>query len=58
MPSKDYLMLRSAQRAHLEARTATLQFICRYISRFSDSRFRGNDESERQYIFGEHSLTL
>jgi hypothetical protein len=27
MPSKDYLMLRSAQRARLEARTASLQLI-------------------------------
>jgi hypothetical protein len=60
MPSTDYRMLRSARRAHLEARTALLQrSFCR-VGKFADSlasggpgrslalalnpRFRGHDE--------------
>jgi len=41
---KGYLMLRSAQRASLEARTASLHLIFRCVNRFPDSLFRGNDE--------------
>src|SRR5690349_18397841 len=37
MPSNDYLMLRSALRAHLEARTASLQLIFRCVDQFPDS---------------------
>jgi hypothetical protein len=34
MPSKDYLMLRSAQKARLEARTAPLQLIFWCVNHF------------------------
>jgi predicted component of type VI protein secretion system len=44
MPSKDYLMLRSAQRARLEARTASLQLIFWCVSQFPDSLLRREDE--------------
>jgi len=37
MPSKDYLMLRSAQRARHEARTASLQLIFWCVNQFPDS---------------------
>jgi hypothetical protein len=43
MPSKDYLMLRSAQRARLEARTASLQLIFWCVDQFPDSLLRGGD---------------
>src|ERR1700730_14555333 len=44
MLSKDYLMLRSAQTARLEARTASLQLIFRCVNQFPDSLFRRDDE--------------
>jgi hypothetical protein len=44
MLSNNYLMLRSARGARLEARTALLQLSLRRFGRFPDSRFRGNDE--------------
>jgi hypothetical protein len=37
MPSKDYLMLRNAQRARLEARTASLQLTSWCVGQFPDS---------------------
>jgi hypothetical protein len=37
MPSMTHLMLRSAQRARLEARTALLQLIFVRLDKFSDS---------------------
>jgi hypothetical protein len=37
MPSNDYLMVRSAQRARLEARTASLQFFFRCVNQLPDS---------------------
>jgi len=37
MPSKDYLMLRSAQKARLEARNASLQLVFRFVGQFPDS---------------------
>src|ERR1700680_4908221 len=43
MPSKDYLMLRSAQRARLEARTASLQLIFWCVNQFPDSLLRRCD---------------
>jgi hypothetical protein len=36
-------MLRSAQRTRLEARTASLLLIFRYVNRFPDIPFRGDD---------------
>ena len=44
MPSKDYLMLRSAQRARLEARTASPQFFFRRLGQFPDSLLRREDK--------------
>jgi hypothetical protein len=52
MPSKDYLMLRSAQRAcprpelgaRLEARTASLQLIFWCVNQFPDSLLRREDQ--------------
>jgi hypothetical protein len=44
MPSKDYLMLRSAQRARLEARTASLQLIFWCVKQFPDSLLRREDQ--------------
>jgi hypothetical protein len=41
MPSITYLMLRSAQRARLEARTALLQLIFVWLDKFSDSLASG-----------------
>jgi hypothetical protein len=41
MPSKDYLMLRSARRARLEARTAILQLFFRGVEQFPDTREAG-----------------
>jgi len=43
MPSKDYLMLRSAQRARLEARTASLQLSFWCVNQFPDSLLRRDD---------------
>ena len=48
MPSKDYLMLRSAQKACLEARTASLQLVFLFVGQFPDSLFRGNDGYENE----------
>ncbi len=45
MPSNDYLMLRSAQKARLEARTASLQLVFRFVGQFPDSLFRRDDKS-------------
>jgi hypothetical protein len=48
MPSKDYLMLRSAQRARLEARTASLQLIFWCVNQFPDSLLRRCDDPARR----------
>jgi hypothetical protein len=42
MPSKDHLMLRSARRARLEARTALLQCSSCRVDQFPDSLESGN----------------
>ena len=46
MLSKTHLMLRSARRARLEARTALLQLSLRRFGRFPDSLFSGGDEKK------------
>ena len=53
MPSKDYLMLRSAQRAHLETRTALLQRSFRQADQFPDSLLRGNDDPRRACLVNQ-----
>ena len=46
MPSNDYLMLRSAQKARLEARTASLQLVFRFVGQFPDSLFFAGTTSQ------------
>jgi len=43
MPSTIYLMLRSAHKARLEARTTSMQALVRYVQQFFRTPFRGND---------------
>jgi hypothetical protein len=51
MSSRIYLMLRSARRAHLEARTAALQRSFGRTSQFPDNHFRGGDGYRIANIF-------
>ena len=46
MPSKSYLMLRSARRARLEARTGLLQLFFLSAARFSNNLESGNRGAE------------
>jgi hypothetical protein len=46
MPSIFYLMLRSARRARLDARTALLQCSLTRFAQFADSLFRGGDDTD------------
>jgi hypothetical protein len=59
MPSKDYLMLRSAQRARLEARTASLQLIFWCVNQFPDSlHHRREDENGMRRLVSRGSSQL
>jgi hypothetical protein len=58
MASKDYLMLRSAQRARLEARTASLQLIFWCVNQFPDSLLRRCDGMGRAGSTGRLSLEI
>ena len=48
MPLKDYLMLRSAHGARLEALPTSLQFCIRRINQFPDSLLRGPTTPDRR----------
>jgi hypothetical protein len=52
MPSKDYLMLRSARRAHLEARTALMQRSFPGVDQLPDSFLR-RDYKENEALSAE-----
>ena len=44
MPSTIYLMLRSAHKARLEARTTSMQALVRCFQQFLHTLFRGGDD--------------
>ena len=58
MLSKTHLMLRSARRARLEARTALLQLSLRRFGRFPDSLFSGGDEKKAAGVLHLLDTTL
>jgi len=49
MPSTMHLMLRSAHKARLEARTTSMQALVRCFQQFFFTLFRGNDKKPQTF---------